>query len=54
MEAGHVGQNISLQAVALGLATAIVGAFKDEEIRNVLNIKEQCEPLYIIPVGEPV
>jgi SagB-type dehydrogenase family enzyme len=54
MEVGHVGQNVALQAVALGLATAMVGAFEDEEVRKALKIEEQIKPLYIIPVGEPV
>jgi SagB-type dehydrogenase family enzyme len=54
MEVGHVGQNVSLQAVALGLAVVMVGAFEDEEVRKVLKIEEQFKPVYIIPVGEPV
>jgi SagB-type dehydrogenase family enzyme len=49
MEAGHVGQNISLQAIALGLGTVMIGAFEDKQVKEVLEIKE--EPLYIIPVG---
>jgi SagB-type dehydrogenase family enzyme len=54
MEVGHVGQNVSLQAVALGLATIMVGAFEDEEVRKVLKLEEQIKPLYIIPIGKPV
>ncbi len=54
MEVGHVGQNVSLQAVALGLATVMVGAFEDEEVRKILKVEEQIKPLYIIPVGNPV
>ena len=54
IEVGHVGQNVSLQAIALGLATVMVGAFEDEEIRKVLKVEEQIKPLYIIPVGNPV
>jgi len=53
MEAGHVGQNIHLQAVALGLATVEVGAFDDEEVRKVLGLEEQIKPLYIMPIGKP-
>ena len=52
MEVGHVGQNIHLQAVALGLATVEVGAFDDEEVRAVLGVDEQTRPLYIMPVGK--
>jgi SagB-type dehydrogenase family enzyme len=54
MEVGHVGQNIHLQAVALGLATVEVGAFHDDEVREVLGVDEQIKPLYIMPVGKPV
>jgi len=54
MEVGHAGENIHLQAVALGLATVEVGAFHDEEVREVLGIEEQIKPLYIMPVGKPV
>jgi SagB-type dehydrogenase family enzyme len=52
MEVGHVGQNIHLQAVALGLATVEVGAFDDEEVRAVLGLDERIRPLYIMPVGK--
>lgn len=53
MEVGHVGQNIHLQAVALGLATVEVGAFDDEDVRKVLEVEEQIKPLYIMPIGKP-
>ena len=53
MEVGHVGQNIHLQAVALGLATVEVGAFDDEDVRKVLEVEEQIKPLYIMPLGKP-
>jgi nitroreductase len=51
MEVGHVGENIHLQAVALGLATVEVGAFDDEGVRKVLGLEEQIKPLYIMPIG---
>lgn len=50
MEVGHVGQNVSLQAISLGLGTVMIGAFRDREVQEVLGIRE--EPLYIIPVGK--
>jgi len=52
IEAGHVAQNIHLQAVVLGLASVPVGAFNDEGVKKVLNLPKDHEPLYIIPVGE--
>ena len=54
LEVGHAGENIHLQAVALGLAAVEVGAFHDEEVRKVLGVDEQIKPLYIMPVGKPV
>ncbi len=52
MDAGHSGQNVSLQARALGLGSVIVGAFRDEAVKEILGLEEDT-PLYIIPVGEP-
>lgn len=51
MEAGHAGQNISLQAVALGLATVMVGAFDDDGVKRALGLSSEQIPLYLIPVG---
>lgn len=53
METGHAGQNIYLQATALGLATFAIGAFHDEQVSEVLRLEKQYEPLYIMPVGRP-
>ncbi len=51
MEAGHAAQNISLQAVALGLGTVMVGAFNDAEVRRTALLSPEEDPLYLIPVG---
>lgn len=53
MEVGHAGQNIYLQATALGLVTVAIGAFNDEAVREVLRLDKQYRPLYIMPVGRP-
>ena len=53
MEVGHAGQNIYLQATALGLATVAIGAFRDEQVKEVLRLDKQIKPLYIMPVGRP-
>ena len=53
MEAGHVAQNICLQAVSLGLATTPVGAFRDDEVRRVLELRPDAEPVYLLPIGRP-
>jgi SagB-type dehydrogenase family enzyme len=51
IEAGHIGQNLFLQAEALGLRAGIVGAFSDKEVANVLGIPGAHEPLLIMPIG---
>jgi len=51
IEAGHIGQNIFLQAQALGLAAGIVGAFDDEKLIRVIGITKTHEPLLVMPVG---
>jgi SagB-type dehydrogenase family enzyme len=51
IEAGHVAQNIHLQAVSLGLVSVPIGAFDDGAVRRVLKLPEEESPIYIIPVG---
>ncbi len=51
IEVGHAAQNLHLMAVALGLGSVPVGAFDDDAIKKILNLPENEEPLYIIPVG---
>ena len=53
IEAGHAGQNIFLQAEALGLAAGIVGAFDDARLTSVLQLPSGHEPLLVMPVGHP-
>jgi SagB-type dehydrogenase family enzyme len=53
MEAGHAGQNLLLQAVALGLGAVLVGAFDDAKVKRVLCLGKPEVPLYLIPVGKP-
>ncbi len=51
MESGHVGQNIFLQAEALGLGAGIVGAFENAVISQTLGLPPTHDPLLIMPVG---
>lgn len=53
MEAGHAGQNILLEAVALGLAAVPIGAFHDDRLQAALSLPDDQRPLYLIPVGHP-
>ena len=53
MEAGHIAQNILLQAVCLDLGAVAVGGFDKNQVRKVCNLTRTLEPLYIICVGYP-
>jgi SagB-type dehydrogenase family enzyme len=53
IEAGCVGQNIFLQAEALGLKAGIVGAFDDDALARNLGIPADQPPLLLMPVGHP-
>lgn len=54
LEAGHIAQNILLQAVALDLGAVPVGAFKVISVRRSCKMSKEFEPLYIISVGRLV
>lgn len=53
MEVGHAGQNIYLEAASLGLGTVVVGAFHDDQVIEVVGLRSDEVPLYIMPVGVP-
>ena len=52
-EVGHAAQNLYLQATALGLGTVAIGAYHDGEVKSLLKLPKNIEPLYILPVGKP-
>lgn len=52
IEVGHSAQNIYLQAVRLNLGTVVIGAFDDEKVKKIMNIADNEQPLYIMPVGK--
>jgi SagB-type dehydrogenase family enzyme len=54
LEAGHASQNLLLQAMALNLGAVPIGAFRDSEVAEVLQLPPDHEPLYLISVGRPV
>jgi len=53
LEAGHVAQNMLLQAMAMKLAGVPVGAFDDAQVRQALKLPSGREVLYLLPMGRP-
>jgi len=53
LEAGHIAQNIQLQAVSLGLGSVPIGAFDIRDVSSVCKLPTNLEPIYIICVGYP-
>jgi nitroreductase len=46
-------ENILLAACSMGLGTCWMGAFREEEIRKVINAPPHMKPVALIPVGYP-
>jgi len=46
-------QNLHLVAYFLGLGTCWIGAFREEEAREILKIPRGVRPVAIVPVGYP-
>jgi SagB-type dehydrogenase family enzyme len=53
MDLGHASQNLHLQAVALSLCSVVIGAIRPAEVKQLLQMPEDEEPLYLIPIGQP-
>lgn len=53
LEAGHIAQNIQLQAVCLDLGSVTVGGFDIKEVSKICRLPKELEPIYIICVGYP-
>lgn len=51
IEVGCASENIYLQAVSLGLGTVLIGAFNEDDVRKVLHLKPDEQPLGLMPVG---
>jgi len=51
MEVGSVAENIYLQAEPLAIGTVFIGAFSDDQVKRVLKLQSQEQPLAIFPIG---
>lgn len=52
MEAGHICQNICLEATSLGLGSVPVGAFYDNMVNRILNLDQDKEStIYLVCIG---
>lgn len=53
LDAGFAAENLFLQVQSLGLATCVVGAFKDAEVAEALKLPPEHEPMLILTTGFP-
>jgi SagB-type dehydrogenase family enzyme len=53
LEAGHVAQNVLLVATSLGLASAPVAAFRDDEVLAAVELGHGHLALYLVAAGAP-
>jgi len=51
LEAGHIGQNILLEATAMSLASVPVGAFDEKGLGKLMRLPKGHKPVYLICVG---
>jgi protease I len=54
LEAGHIAQNIQLQAVCLDLGSVTIGGFNTKDVSRTCRLPRGMEPIYIICVGYPI
>lgn len=53
LEAGHLGQNLHLVSVALGLGAVAIGGFFDDEMNRLLELPGEEDAIYLVCVGQP-
>jgi SagB-type dehydrogenase family enzyme len=51
-EVGHASQNIHLMAASLNLGTVVIGAYRDNEVEELLTLGEEVKVLYLMPIGK--
>ncbi len=50
-EAGCVAENIHLLSERLGIGTVVVGAFFDEDVKNLISLEKNEVPIALMPIG---
>jgi len=53
LEAGHVAQNVLLEATALGLASVPAGGVDEASVSRALQLPSGFRVAYVMPVGHP-
>lgn len=51
LEAGHIAQNVALQAQARGLGMVTIGAYNDDDVRKLLGLEASWRITYLLPLG---
>ena len=46
-------QNILLTAYSMGFGTCWIGAFKEDEVKKIINAPKEIRPVAMIPIGYP-
>jgi SagB-type dehydrogenase family enzyme len=54
LEAGHIAQNILLEATSLGLGGVPIGAVDPNAVGKLCELPDNMEPVYLIATGQPV
>jgi SagB-type dehydrogenase family enzyme len=52
LEAGHAAQNVSLQAVALGLGAVAIGALDEQRLKSLAAMGDNEKPVYMMVFGK--
>lgn len=51
LEAGHIGENMYLEAESLGMSTVVMAGFDSEKVVNALQLDPAYTVVYVIPFG---
>jgi SagB-type dehydrogenase family enzyme len=52
MEVGSAAQNVYLQAESLNLGTVFIGAFLDNQVKAIVSLRSEEQPLCLMPIGK--